>query len=491
VTSLLPAARRSGQGVQGAESAAGSNGPLVWQRRLLRKLVVLDVLAAATASFGTLRLRYDGSRVALNGIDYRLLALTVPVVWVAVLGLSGAYEKRILGAGSEEFRRVANASVRMLAAFVVVGFALKVDTSRTVLVGSVFGAVTLSVLLRWIARKALHAQRRRGRCGHRTVVVGDVHDVRGLILSLRRVPHAGFEVVGVCIPGEHEVLPDDTVPVLGTPHEAAAVALQIGADTVAVAGSGSLGEHGLRRLAWSLEGCPVDLLVAPGLTDVAGPRVAIRPVDGVPLLQVDAPQFTGWRRVVKGAFDRLLATLFLGVLALPLAAVAVAVRLTSDGPAFYCQTRVGRGGRTFRIWKFRTMHVGADTMQQRFDHNDADGVLFKLRSDPRVTPIGRVLRRWSIDELPQLWNVLRGDMSLVGPRPPVPSEVERYADHVHRRLLVKPGMTGLWQVSGRSNLPWEECVRLDLRYVENWSVTLDLVILARTLTAVVRADGAY
>jgi exopolysaccharide biosynthesis polyprenyl glycosylphosphotransferase len=488
VTSLLPARPRS----QGrSQESRTSPALLAWQRRLVRKLLVLDMVAAAVAAFGTLTLRYDGRHVALHGVDYRWLALGVPFAWAAVLGLSGAYEQRVLGGGSEEFRRVANASVRLLAAFVVTGFAFKLDTSRTVLVGTVLGSVTLSVLLRWVARKTLHAQRRRGRCGHRTLVVGDVHDVGGLILSLRRVPHAGFHVVGVCIPGDHTTLPEQNIPVLGTPHEAAEAAERAGADTVAVAGSGALGEHGLRRLAWSLEGQPVDLLVAPGLTDIAGPRLAIRPVDGVPLLQVDAPRFFGWRRVVKGAFDRVLAGVSLVVLLVPLAVVALAVRLTSPGPACYRQTRVGRGGDTFRIWKFRTMHIDADQRKPALGRNDADGVLFKLRADPRVTRLGRVLRRWSIDELPQLWNVLRGDMSLVGPRPPVPSEVERYAEDVHRRLLVKPGLTGLWQVSGRSNLSWEECVRLDLRYVENWSVTMDLVILARTITAVLRADGAY
>ncbi|MFL6240732.1 MAG: sugar transferase [Actinomycetes bacterium] len=485
MSSLLSATRDE------AQDAPTAPASLAWRRRLLRKLVVLDVIAATASAFGTLTLRYDGGHVTLHGVDYRWLALSVPVVWLTVLGLSGAYEQRILGGGSEEFRRVANASVRMLAAYVLVGFALKVDTSRTVLVGSVFGAFCFSMLLRWIARKTLHAQRRRGRCGHRTLVVGDMHDVRGLILSLRRVPHAGFQVVGVCVPGEHDTLPGDDVPVLGTPQEVTAAAQHVGADTVAVASSRSLGAHGLRRLAWSLEGLPIDLLVAPGLTDVAGPRVAIRPVDGVPLLQVDAPQFTGWRRAVKGGFDRMLASVALVVLAVPLALVALAVRLTSPGPALYRQVRVGRGGGTFRIWKFRTMHVGAESLRDTYGHNDADGVLFKLRTDPRVTHLGRVLRRWSIDELPQLWNVVRGEMSLVGPRPPLPAEVERYAEDVHRRLLVKPGLTGLWQVSGRSNLSWEECVRLDLRYVENWSVTLDLLILARTFTAVLRADGAY
>jgi exopolysaccharide biosynthesis polyprenyl glycosylphosphotransferase len=462
---------------------------LVWRRRLLRKLVFLDLVAAVVAGFAAITARYDAGAIYLSGIDYRFLALAVAPVWVMVLGLSGAYESRILGAGSEEFRRVANASLRLLAVFVIAGFVAKADASRTVVVGTALGTVALSVLFRWIARKALHSQRRRGKCAHRVLVVGDLDAVRGLIVSLRRVPHAGFEVVGACVPGGLLEVPDEGVPVFGEPSAAALAAADAGADTVAVAGSGALAHDGLRRLAWSLEGSPVDLLVAPGLTEIAGPRVAIRPVDGVPLLQIDVPQFTGWRRIGKGAFDRLVALVVLAVLAVPLLLVALAVRLTSPGPAFYRQVRVSRGGREFPIWKFRTMVDGADRLA--VDTNDADGVLFKLREDPRVTPLGRILRRWSIDELPQLFNVLSGHMSLVGPRPPVPSEVEQYAEEVHRRLLVKPGVTGLWQVSGRSDLPWEECVRLDLHYVENWSVTIDLVIMARTVLAVIHRRGAY
>jgi exopolysaccharide biosynthesis polyprenyl glycosylphosphotransferase len=344
-------------------------------------------------------------------------------------------------------------------------------------------------LFRWVARKALHNQRRRGACAHRVIVVGDLASVRGLIVSLARVPHAGFDVVGACIPGGLTEVPEAGVPVLGDPSRAAMAAADTGADTVAVAGSGALGDDGLRRLAWSLEGSPIDLLVAPGLTEIAGPRVAIRPVDGVPLLQIDVPQFTGWRRLVKGAFDRLLGVALLVVLAIPFLVIALVIRLTSSGRAFYRQIRVGRGGQEFRIWKFRTMVDGAD--QIAVEANDADGLLFKLHDDPRLTRFGTVLRRWSIDELPQLFNVIRGEMSLVGPRPPVPSEVEQYPEDVQRRLLVKPGLTGLWQVSGRSDLPWDECVRLDLHYVENWSVTFDLVILARTVLAVGRRRGAY
>ncbi|MDX6285406.1 MAG: hypothetical protein QOG53_891 [Frankiales bacterium] len=470
-------------------ASAQRDRSLVWRRRLVRKLIALDLIAAVVAGFVAITARYDGGAIYLSGVDYRLLAVAVAPVWVAVLWLSGAYEARILGAGSEEFRRVANASLRLLAVFVLAGFVAKADASRTVVVGTAIGTVVMSILLRWIARKALHSQRRRGLCAHRVLVVGDLPTVRGLIVSLRRVPHAGFVVVGACVPGGLTEVPEEGVPVLGEPALAAMAAADVGADTVAVAGSGALGEGGLRRLAWSLEGSPVDLLVAPGLTEIAGPRVAIRPVDGVPLLQIDVPQFTGWRRVVKGLFDRLLAVALLVVLAVPLLLVALAVRLTSSGPAFYRQVRVSRGGREFRIWKFRTMVDGAD--QVSLESNDADGLLFKLHEDPRVTRLGRILRRWSIDELPQLFNVARGEMSLVGPRPPVPAEVEQYAEDVHRRLLVKPGVTGLWQVSGRSDLPWEECVRLDLHYVENWSVTFDLVIMARTVLAVIHRRGAY
>jgi exopolysaccharide biosynthesis polyprenyl glycosylphosphotransferase len=248
----------------------------------------------------------------------------------------------------------------------------------------------------------------------------------------------------------------------------------------------------LRRLAWSLEGTGVDLVVAPTLTDVAGPRVHVRPVAGLPLLHVEAPEFTGGRQLLKGLVDRCAALAFLVLLTPLLAAIALAVRLDTPGPALFRQTRVGRHGRPFLLYKFRSMVGGAEHMRAALaQNNEQDGVLFKIRRDPRVTPVGRIIRRYSLDELPQLLNVLKGDMALVGPRPPLPAEVEQYGTDVHRRLLVKPGITGLWQVSGRSDLPWQDGVRLDLYYVENWSLTLDLMILWKTLFTVLRPQGAY
>jgi exopolysaccharide biosynthesis polyprenyl glycosylphosphotransferase len=248
----------------------------------------------------------------------------------------------------------------------------------------------------------------------------------------------------------------------------------------------------LRSLAWELEKTGTDLCLAPALLDVAGPRTTIRPTAGLTLLHVDHPQLAGLRLLLKGLFDRCVAAVALILLAPVLVTLAGVIRLSDRGPALFTQTRVGKNGHVFRIYKFRTMVVDAEQRRaQLLASNDFDGVLFKLRRDPRVTAVGVHLRRWSIDELPQLLNVFLGHMSLVGPRPALPDEAEKYAEHVRRRLVVKPGLTGLWQVGGRSDLSWDESVRLDLRYVENWSFALDLQILWKTISVLVRGSGAY
>jgi len=248
----------------------------------------------------------------------------------------------------------------------------------------------------------------------------------------------------------------------------------------------------LRALAWELEKTDTDLCVAPALLDVAGPRTTIRPVAGLPLLHVDHPEFTGARRVIKAGFDRAFASLVLLLTAPLLLAAMLAIWLADGDPALFRQTRVGKDGKVFTVYKFRTMVMDAEERKAELaEHNEHDGLMFKIRSDPRITKVGRWLRRWSIDELPQLVNVLLGDMSLVGPRPALPEEADLYADHVRRRLMVKPGLTGLWQVNGRANLTWDESVRLDLRYVENWSFVLDLQILWKTVSAVLSGSGAY
>jgi exopolysaccharide biosynthesis polyprenyl glycosylphosphotransferase len=325
----------------------------------------------------------------------------------------------------------------------------------------------------------------------RVVVVGLERSVAELVRTVQREPYAGLQVVAACIdtPRSTEV---EGIPVLGDSDHILDVLVRTGADTVAVTAWSDVSQTDLRRLSWDLEGTGVSLLVAPRLTDVSGPRIHIRPVAGLPLLNVEEPEFSGVRRIVKGGLDRVLALAGVLVLLPVLVGVAVAVRLTSRGPVLFRQVRIGRHGKPFVIHKFRSMYVDAEDRLADLDHhNEHDGVMFKIRNDPRVTPVGRFIRRYSLDELPQFFDVLRGRMSLVGPRPPLPTEVARYPLDVRRRLIVKPGITGLWQVSGRSNLSWDDSVRLDLLYVENWSLAFDITIMMKTVLAVLRRDGAY
>jgi exopolysaccharide biosynthesis polyprenyl glycosylphosphotransferase len=459
-----------------------------WEQRYARALIGMDLGVAAGAGLLGLLLRFGQDFTVV----YAVLTALVPLLWVGVLAAGRAYEGRYLATGSEEYRRVFESGVRLLALAAVLALALRYDLAR----GYVLIVLPLTLLGslagRRVARSMVAARRRRGRMQHRVVATGTERSVAELVRELRRDPQSGYRVVGACVDRARGGAVEG-VPVLGSSREVVDVLLREGADTVAVGAWSSYSQGDLRRLGWQLEGTGADLLVAPSLTDVAGPRISFRPVSGLPLIHVEQPQFHGVRRVVKGVFDRSVALALLAAAALPMLAIAAVIRCTSSGPALFRQTRVGLDGEHFTMLKFRSMRATAeDELPGLLDRNEAsDGLLFKMRDDPRVTPIGKWLRRFSLDELPQLINVLRGEMSLVGPRPPLPREVEQYGDDVRRRLLVKPGITGLWQVKGRSDLSWEESVRLDLYYVENWSPALDAQILWRTASAVLASRGAY
>jgi exopolysaccharide biosynthesis polyprenyl glycosylphosphotransferase len=324
--------------------------------------------------------------------------------------------------------------------------------------------------------------------------VGHRNAVAALDEQIEREAYHGLRVIGCCLPDGRDTVGDafQGLPVLGGLDEVADAVRQYEVDTVAVLPCPELDGPALRRLGWALEDTEAELLLAPAVTEIVGSRVRIRPVSGLPLLHMERPELRGVRRLTKNLFDGSAALAGLLVLAPALLGIAALVKLTSRGPVFYRQERVGRDGRVFSMLKFRSMVVGADRLVEDLAaDSDGNGVLFKRRADPRVTPVGRVLRRYSLDELPQLVNVLRGEMSLVGPRPPLQREVEQYGFDMHRRFLVKPGLTGLWQVSGRSDLSWDDSVRIDVRYVENWSLTFDFMILWKTVGAVVRGSGAY
>jgi exopolysaccharide biosynthesis polyprenyl glycosylphosphotransferase len=387
---------------------------------------------------------------------------------------------------------VARASVYFWGLVAIASYMVQFELSRFVLATAFLSGTALLLLGRWCARKVLHrARRRSSEWSHRVLVVGGREEVDTLVGELEREPYAGLKVVGACMPAGDDTS-GSSVPVVGSLTSVPEAVARLGVDTVAVTASRGLTSGVLKRLGWDLEGAGVDLVVAPALTDIAGPRVHVRPVSGLQLLYVEQPEFTGPTWAMKEAFDRTVAALALAVLSPLLAIIAVAVRLSSPGPVVFRQVRVGRDGKTFTVYKFRTMVVDAEKhLEALWELSEGNGVLFKLKDDPRVTGVGRLLRRLSLDELPQLWNVLVGNMSLVGPRPALPTEAERYGRSTARRLLVKPGITGLWQVSGRSDLSWEDSVRLDLYYVENWSFAGDIQILWKTVSAVVRAHGAY
>lgn len=462
---------------------------------LVVALADLLVLTAAVLLAWDLRLNLDVWTADVDP-DQQLSSTVGPwiiAVWLVFLATQGSYAAGIFGAGAEEFKVVTLASLITAGAVGMIAYLLKLDLSRGFVVLTFLLGTPMLLAERYLARKVLHRMRRGGRMLHRVVAVGGPSAVEELVEVLERERYAGYEICGACVPRGIPVNDGDlSVPHLGTVGDTRRVCDEVGADTVLVARGGYASSADLRRIAWDLEGSDIDLVVVPSLTDVAGPRIHMRPVAGLPLLHVEGPQTDEAGGIAKRAFDFFGSVLGLAVISPLLLLVALLIKLEDGGPILFRQERIGRNGEPFAMLKFRSMVTDAEKRLEEIRHlNESDGVLFKVKDDPRITRIGRFLRRYSIDELPQLFNVLRGEMSLVGPRPPLPTEVESYEKDVHRRLLVRPGMTGLWQVSGRASLTWNETVRLDLYYVDNWSMLTDLVIIAKTVKAVIGRQGAY
>jgi exopolysaccharide biosynthesis polyprenyl glycosylphosphotransferase len=486
-------------------------------RRLLNNLglfvYAVDVLALALAGRISIYSRFGRTGEVgagqwrqwnLTGLPYFLVTVVLVAVWLAIVWVCGGYQLRLIGSGSEEFKAVLLGTVVSCGLVSLVCYLGRLDIARGFVAVAFPLGLTCLLLGRVASRQTIRYWRRRGRLNHRVVLVGTPEGTSAVSAVLSLDKAVGFDVTAVClVDPDYEVGRSSHGDGLdATPGRQLAAAglgdleerLREGdVDTVMVGALGHDAERRLRLLAWALEGTGLALVVVPTLTDVAGPRIHIHPVAGLPLLHVEAPVFRGARRLAKVAMDRV-GSLVLLVVLIPLwVAIAALIRATSEGPVLFRQPRVGLHGKEYRCFKFRTMVQGAEGLREGLlERNECDGgVLFKVRRDPRVTPLGRILRRYSLDELPQLLNVLAGQMSLVGPRPPLPDEVARYGQDMRRRLMVKPGMTGLWQVSGRADLSWTDSVRLDLYYVENWSLSGDLAILLRTFHTVIRGTGAY
>ncbi|WP_461857291.1 sugar transferase [Arthrobacter sp. C152] len=455
------------------------------------------VIWAVAGAFG---IRFGFSDISdshAKDTDYVILSVALVASWWLMLELWGSRDPRVLGSGTEEYKRVIASSVWLFGAVAVVSYALRIDTARGY-VGLAFPAGAFGLLVgRWLVRQHLTLERRRGVSSARVLIIGGVYSAAHLVRSLLSVPAAGYRPVAAHMPGAAAAADFAVVgvPVTGVETDFDSIMesiLKADVDAVAISAGVNIHPKDLRRLGWELAARDIGMILAPALTDVAGPRIHTQPVAGLPLIHVSTPKLTGGKKVAKRSFDLVVAGMLVAMLSPVFLLLAILVKLTDGGPVFYRQERIGLRGTTFSMLKFRSMKVDADAQLQALlrAQGSAGTPLFKVENDPRITPLGRVLRKFSLDELPQLLNVLGGSMSLVGPRPQREGEVALYDDAAHRRLYVSPGMSGLWQVSGRSNLSWEESIRLDLYYVENWSLMGDIMILLKTFKAVFASTGA-
>jgi exopolysaccharide biosynthesis polyprenyl glycosylphosphotransferase len=470
------------------DSALGDTARTRWMAKYANSIAIADGITAVVATTSALLLVSPRPSQAVT----IALLLLVPFAWLGSLTMARCYEPRFLGKGTDDLLRLLDVALKLMGVVAVLSLLAQNPVARTFTIVAFPILIGVGLITRLVAHTIQVRAQARGIAVHRALVVGTERATAEMLRRLAQRNDHSVRIVGALVDRSREDHVEG-VPIVGHSHDVRRALEDCEADTLIVAAWSTFSQQELRHLSWTLEDSKVDVLVTPNLTDVAGSRISVRPVVGLPLLHVERPEFSGSRRVVKALFDRSVAAISLLFLSPFLLGLAIAVRLDSPGPAFFKQTRVGRNGRVFRMVKLRTMHVDADAMLETLQESNehGDGPLFKMKDDPRITRVGSVLRRTSLDELPQLINVVRGEMSLVGPRPLIIEEDRHIVGHGRRRLDITPGLTGLWQVMGRSDIPFAEMVTLDYLYVTNWSLWGDLKLLARTLPAVTRGRGAY
>lgn len=484
--------------LRSGSSALFSRPAKEWWYTYRRLVIMLDVLVVGIALVIANVARFSGLQTAVVGLKsltYPIISLILGVAWIVLLLGSRAYSSHTLGFGDSEYRRVVRATFLLFGGLSMAAVLFQFDFARGFLAIALPLGLLLILMGRWSMRQVLVRKRNRGAMMDEVLLIGSREAVQWTAERINRTPGAGYRIGAVACGADRVpvTLEDGTELVnFGALDDTVDHLVTSGLRTVIIADDVQADRKFLRRLSWQLEDTTVQLVVTSRLTDVTGPRIHWRPVEGLPLMTVDTPRYSGFKYVLKRAFD-LSVAVFSAVIVSPLLLVtALAIKAEDNGPVLYRQQRVGINGQSFTMTKFRSMRVDADRVKaQLMDTNEGAGPLFKMRQDPRVTKVGRLIRKLSIDELPQLIDVIRGDMSLVGPRPQLPEEVASLEPHQRRRLKVKPGITGPWQVGGRSNLSGDESVRLDLTYVENWSLSGDLLIMAKTVKAVLARDGAF
>lgn len=476
---------------ESAKAGTGQHNSEDWPKRYASRLFWSDLLVIAISllSYRMMSLPDIVGSVAWAGpfrVSYWVVLLVVGLTWLVALDAADTRDRHIVGHGIVEYQRIVRASFVAWGSVLALAFFLQMNLARSLFIVALPLGVVLLIVSRSAWRQWLRRRQLRDSYVHRTVVIGEESKIAHVIRMIGRSKGTDLRLVGAVTSGGGADVAIDGLPVIGDYENAADAVSSARADTVIIAGADDLDPLTLRRLGWAMAERDVNWVVAPALTDIAGPRIHTRPVAGLPLVHVSFPKLEGSNRFFKRMFDLVGSVILIVLLSPVMVAVAIAVKLDGPGSVFYVQERIGRRGEPFPMIKFRTMRKDADSqLALLLDLQGTAGrPMFKVVDDPRVTRVGRFLRKHSLDELPQLFNVLRGELSLVGPRPHRAEEVALYDDTAQRRLLVKPGMSGLWQVSGRSKLDWDDALRLDLYYVENWSFTQDIIILIRTVRAV-------
>lgn len=487
-----------------AASTKGHSAREERHARFARKLIFTDALVISCSVLIGQAIRFNGSDthpivgwVGENHFGYTTLSAVLVALWMGFLAL-GSRSPKVTGRGLEEYVVLTAATLQLFGLVAIGSMLLHVDISRGYLAIALPLGLTGLFLTRWMWRKIIARRRMQGEDQSKLLVVGSTRAAHDIAAEFAKDPWAGYDVVGFCTPmgpsqGKEVIhVAGRNIPIVGSDEAILDAVQHTGVDTVALAATHHLSPVEIRRLMWELEAVGVDLMVAPGLIDIADQRMTSRPVAGMAVFEIAKPQYSRANSLMKRGFDVLFAAAALIGVSPILIFTALAVKLTSPGPIFYRSERIGIDGEPFRMTKFRSMFVDADSRQaELIAANGGNAMYFKMKDDPRVTTVGKVIRKFSIDELPQFFDVLTGAMSVVGPRPQVRREVDTYDDLVSRRLLVKPGLTGLWQISGRNDLEVEDAVRLDLSYVENWSLLQDVMIIAKTVRTVAAGSGAY
>ncbi|MEZ5408828.1 MAG: sugar transferase [Acidimicrobiales bacterium] len=440
-------------------------------------LVVFDLAAVAAGTALASVLRHPGP----DGLLGVLLALGLHPLWLVRARL---YRARVITRRADEIRRIVDAGVRTTATMAVLAYLADLRLDRLWLGLSLVATVVLLAADRELIRRRFQARRAAGQMARRVLLIGDNAESATFADMFADDPRLGYAIVGQIDPARATDPQELTTRVL-------TAARQLEANGVIVAAT-AIDMRSSNRLIRDLVEAGIHVELSSTLADIASDRLTVRPLGRVPVVYVEPRHRHGWRAGAKRAFDLAVAGTVLAVLSPILGAIALAVRLDSPGPVLFRQERVGQDGEPFKVLKFRTMVTNAEELLASLvAQSEGAGPLFKMKRDPRVTRVGSFLRKTSLDELPQLWNVLRNEMSLVGPRPALRSEMAEWSEELYGRLRVKPGITGMWQVSGRSSTTFEEYTRLDLYYVDNWSLVVDLAILAKTIPAVIASRGAY